>query len=229
MNHYRSEIKFICYQHNYHLIKNWIKLHQYNFSKEYNDRYINNIYFDSNDYKAFNDNLTGLPSRLKVRYRWYGDLFSIENKKEGSLEFKFRKNVYGYKKIFKVKDLTIEKNCEWKDIKEKIYNSLSTEYKILFKLNSEKILINRYQREYFRSKNKKLRITLDKDIQIFDQRFSLKKPNLKLTNYTQNYMVIEFKFDKEDKQFINDLDINIPIKVSRNSKYINGIRSVVGK
>ena len=229
MNHYRSEIKFICYQHNYHLLKNWIKLHQYNFLKEYNDRYINNIYFDSNDYKAFNDNLTGLPSRLKVRYRWYGDLFSIESKKEGSLEFKFRKNVYGYKKIFKVKDLTIDKNCEWKDIKEKIYNSLSTEYKILFKLNSEKILINRYQREYFRSKNKKLRITLDKDIQIFDQRFSLKKPNLKLTNYTQNYLVIEFKFDKEDKQFINDLDINIPIKVSRNSKYINGIRSVVGK
>ena len=117
MNHYRSEIKFICYQHNYHLLKNWIKLHQYNFLKEYNDRYINNIYFDSNDYKAFNDNLTGLPSRLKVRYRWYGDLFSIESKKEGSLEFKFRKNVYGYKKIFKVKDLTIDKNCEWKSVR----------------------------------------------------------------------------------------------------------------
>ena len=31
------------------------------------------------------------------------------------------------------------------------------------------------------------------------------------------------------QKFINDLDINIPIKVSRNSKYINGIRSVVGR
>ena len=70
---------------------------------------------------------------------------------------------------------------------------------------------------------------LDKNIQIYDQRFALKKPNLKLKNYTQNYLVIEFKFNKEDKKFINDLDINIPIKVSRNSKYINGIRSVVGR
>ena len=51
----RSEIKFICYQHNYYLIKNWIRLHAYNFFKEYDDRYINNIYFDSHDYKAFND------------------------------------------------------------------------------------------------------------------------------------------------------------------------------
>ena len=112
---------------------------------------------------------------------------------------------------------------------KKITNSLSPEYKILFKFNSEKILINRYKREYFISKNKKIRITLDKNIQIYDQRFALKKPNLKLKNYTQNYLVMEFKFNKEDKKFINDLDINIPIKVSRNSKYINGIRSVVGR
>ena len=229
MDQYRSEIKFICYQHNYYLIKNWIRLHAYNFFKGYDDRYINNIYFDSHDYKAFNDNLTGLPSRLKVRYRWYGDLFSTESKKKGSLEFKFRKNVYGFKKNFKVKDLNINTNSEWKDIKRKITNSLSPEYKILFKFNSEKILINRYKREYFISKNKKIRITLDKNIQIYDQRFALKKPNLKLKNYTQNYLVIEFKFNKEDKKFSNDLDINIPIKVSRNSKYINGIRSVVGR
>ena len=106
---------------------------------------------------------------------------------------------------------------------------MSPEYKILFKFNSEKILINRYKREYFISKNKKIRITLDKNIQIYDQRFALNKPNLKLKNYTQNYLVIEFKFNKEDKKFFNDLDINIPIKVSRNSKYINGIRSVVGR
>ena len=96
MDHYRSEIKFICYQHNYYLIKNWIRIHAYNFFKEYDDRYINNIYFDSHDYKAFNDNLTGLPSRLKVRYRWYGDLITTESKKKGSLEFKFRKNVISF-------------------------------------------------------------------------------------------------------------------------------------
>ena len=66
MDNYRSEIKFICYQHNYHLIKNWIRLHNFNFFKV-QDRNINNIYLDSLNYRAFNDNLTGLPSRLKVR------------------------------------------------------------------------------------------------------------------------------------------------------------------
>lgn len=229
MDNYRSEIKFICYQHNYHLIKNWIRLHNFNFFKEYEDRNINNIYFDSLNYRAFNDNLTGLPSRLKVRYRWYGDLLSNKKSNEGALEFKFRKNIYGFKEIFKVKDLTINSNSNWKDIKKKILHSLSPKHKILFQLNCEKILINRYKREYFRSKNKKLRVTLDQNIQIYDQRFALEKPNFTIKNYTQNYLVIEFKFNKEDKKLINDLDINIPIKVSRNSKYINGIRSVLGK
>ena len=58
---------------------------------------------------------------------------------------------------------------------KKILHSLSPKHKILFQLNCEKILINRYKREYFRSKNKKLRVTLDQNIQIYDQRFALEK------------------------------------------------------
>jgi len=229
MNNYRSEIKFVCYKHNYSLIKNWIKFHKFNFFKEYDDRNINNIYFDSLDYKAFNDNLVGLPSRLKVRYRWYGNLFSENSKNEGSLEFKFKKNIYGYKKIFKINDLTLNLNSNWKEIKNKIFKQLTPEYKILFEKNSEKILINRYKREYFISRDKKIRITLDKNIEIFDQRSALIKPNFRFKNFTQDYLVIEFKFNKEDKIYLNELDINIPIKASRNSKYINGVRSVLGK
>ena len=229
MNNYRSEIKFVCYKHNYPLIKNWIRFHKFNFFKEYDDRNINNIYFDSLDYKAFNDNLVGLPSRLKVRYRWYGNLFSNDKKNEGSLEFKFKKNIYGFKKIFKINDLTLNLNSNWKDIKNKILKKLTPEYKILFDQNSEKILINRYKREYFISRDKKLRVTLDKNIEIFDQRTSLIKPNFRFKNFTQDHLVIEFKFNKEDKVFLNDLDINIPIKASRNSKYVNGVRSVLGK
>ena len=229
MNNYRSEIKFVCYKQNYSLIKNWIRFHKFNFFKEYDDRNINNIYFDSLDYKAFNDNLVGLPSRLKVRYRWYGNLFSNDTKNEGSLEFKFKKNIYGYKKIFKINDLTLNLNSNWKDIKNKILKKLTPEYKILFDQNSEKILINRYKREYFISRDKKLRVTLDKNIEIFDQRTSLIKPNFRFKNFTQDHLVIEFKFNKEDKVFLNDLDINIPIKASRNSKYVNGVRSVLGK
>ncbi len=229
MSEYRSEIKFVCYKQNYFLLKNWIKLHKFNFFKEYDDRNVNNIYFDSFNYKAFNDNLVGLPSRLKVRYRWYGDLLSENKKNEGSLEFKFKKNIYGYKKVFKIKDLTLNINSNWSDIKEKILRTLTPEYKILFNKNSQEILINQYKREYFISKNRKLRITIDRNIKIFDQRLTFKKPNFRSKNYTQDHLVIEFKFNKDDKGLLNDLDINVPIKASRNSKYINGVRSVLGK
>ena len=117
MNNYRSEIKFVCYKQNYSLIKNWIRFHKFNFFKEYQDRNINNIYFDSLDYKAFNDNLVGLPSRLKVRYRWYGNLFSLR-KKMKALNLNLRK-IYMDTKIFKIKNLTLNQNSNWKETKIK--------------------------------------------------------------------------------------------------------------
>ena len=83
-----------------------------------NIKSINNIYFDSLDYKAFDDNLIGLPSRLKIRYRWYGNLFSENKKNEGSLEFKFKKNIYGYKKIFKINDGS---RVPWKTTNNKFF------------------------------------------------------------------------------------------------------------
>ena len=43
MTNYRYEIKFISYSHKYNLIKNLIKMNDYNFHKQYNDRIINNL------------------------------------------------------------------------------------------------------------------------------------------------------------------------------------------
>ena len=68
----RNEIKFIASSQQYdHLLK-WVKLHPAGFYTNYPDRRVNNIYFDSHDYKAYADNLTGASFRAKVRYRWYG-------------------------------------------------------------------------------------------------------------------------------------------------------------
>ena len=229
MTNYRYEIKFISYSHKYNLIKNLIKMNDYNFHKQYNDRIINNLYFDSKDFKAFNDNLSGSSVRFKTRYRWYEDKsISSDKANKGNLEFKFKKNIFGYKKIFNVDDLDISNNIDWKTIKKKINQSLSKEYKILFEKNSEQILINQYNREYFISSNRKIRVTLDSNIKIFDQMRSIDKPNFSRKSFSQDYIVVEFKTNKSDGKFLKNLKLNLPIKASRNSKYVNGIRSITG-
>ena len=68
----RREIKFIAYQFHYHTLLQWLRDHCACFITPYPGRWINNIYFDSPDGNAYSDNIYGVRSRAKVRYRWYG-------------------------------------------------------------------------------------------------------------------------------------------------------------
>lgn len=221
----RYEIKFICYEHNYFSLLNWIKINQLNFKQEYPSRYVNNIYFDSIDNKFYTDNIYGISSRLKIRYRWYGPLNQCDI---GKLEFKFKRNLFGWKKDFLINSKLINENLNWKSINSIISNELSGFYSGLFQNNSKPQIINSYKRDYFISFNKKIRITLDKKHKIFDQRI-FDSPNFKKRKIRNDYLVIEFKFNRKDlryyKQLLNKF---LPIQISKNSKYINGIRAVMG-
>ena len=64
----RYELKFITYDVNYFLIRNWIRMSQHNFFKEYKDRIVNNIYFDSFYFKSFRDNIDGAGNSLVPNY-----------------------------------------------------------------------------------------------------------------------------------------------------------------
>lgn len=224
-NKSRYEIKFICYDQNYFAILNWIKLNQLNFRKEYPSREINNIYFDSIDNKFYSDNIYGISSRLKIRYRWYGPL---DQKNDGKLEFKYKRNLFGWKKNFLIKSKIINENLNWKSIKNIISDNLNSIYKDFFINNSNPQIINSYKRDYFISFNKKIRITVDKKHKIFDQRM-YNFPNFKKRKLKQNYLVVEFKFNRKDLIYYKELLHKfIPIQISKNSKYINGLRAVMG-
>lgn len=223
-NHSRYELKFIAYEHNYHSVINWIRLHELNFKEEYKPRIVNNIYFDSISYDSYKSNIFGDSSRIKMRYRWYGD---IKTSNQGNLEIKFKRNLYGWKKRFKIKKFELLKNESWKYYCDSIYRSLPNVQKIYFNANSNPTIINQYNRDYYNSYDNKVRITVDKNHYVFDQRY-YKNPNLKKKTLTQRIIVMEFKFDRAYRQNIDSLMKFIPIRSSRNSKYVNSIRAVTG-
>mgnify|MGYP001193867591 CR=1 FL=1 len=221
----RYEIKFITHDTNYYLLKNWIRINDLVLSKEYDNRKINNIYFDTHNYTAYKSNIYGNSSRLKIRYRWYGNFF---DNNLGNLEFKIKRNVYGHKVRFPIENLKINKEINWKNIILKINQNLSAEYKNIFNSQCVPMIINKYEREYYKSKNQKVRVTIDKDIYNYDQRRNIIKPNLDNKTFSQKYLVIEIKFDRSHKKFFENFSINTAIKLSKNSKYINGVRAVTG-
>ena len=218
----RQELKFVTHEVNYPIIIKWLKISKTNFKREYENRLVNNIYFDSHEYEAFKSNIYGNSSRLKIRLRWYGlDLL----KNNYCLEIKFKRNVFGWKEKFMIKNLVLDDN--WKLIIENIKKSLPLNIKLLFEKNQTPIIINQYEREYFKSFNKKLRLTIDKNQKVYDQRFS-EYPNMSKKSFFHNHIVVEFKFKKNFRNLVDECISSFPLRLSRNSKYINSFRSVTG-
>ena len=111
--------------------------------------------------------------------------------------------------------------------KTTISKNLPLNTRIFFENNNIPQIVNQYEREYFVSSDKKYRITIDQNIKIFNQR-NTNELNLKKKTKIQNHLILEVKFERSNYRHIENLLHNIPIRASRNSRYINSIRAVMG-
>jgi len=92
-------------------------------------------------------------------------------------------------------------------------------------MNPLPVLINRYQRKYFVSRDKKVRVTLDSDLDIYDQ--SRKRfPNYSSKSNLPKVLVLEVKFPRELRDHVVHMFGGIPLRASRFSKYVSGFLSI---
>jgi len=220
----RLEIKYTAPETEYHRLFHWVKHHSHGFFVHYPDRIVNNIYFDSQDYSSFWETLSGFSSRTKVRYRWYGESFLPE---EGVLEFKNRKNQYTWKDSYKLSIGLLKTSTSWEAFFKSLEGSLSHEARCRFQENPLPILINCYKRNYFINRDHTIRITLDTGLKIFDQRYS-SSPNLNRKAILPSSVILELKFSEEKREQISQIFREMPVSMSRNSKYVFGVRGIRG-
>jgi len=216
----RQEIKFNTYSIYENNILNWLRLN--NFHEIFKKRHVNNIYFDDLNLQCLMANLHGDSNRFKIRLRWYDN--NLDNI---FFEIKIKKNIFGYKKIYKIKDLSIyhviSKNSLINSIEKKLpkdFNNRFNRFKFIQ-------LVNSYDRRYYLSSDKKFRITIDKNIQTFDQRKNCVL-NLMHKFFSQDKMVVEIKCQKLDQKKIITLFNDFPLRASKNSKYVDGQRLSLG-
>ena len=116
------------------------------FKKIYPSRKINSVYFDCENLKNVWDNINGFGKRIKIRLRWYNQLFN----KEVFLEEKKKINLMTVKNV---KSLGIFKDTS--ELKKFIKKKLSYEKLISNKhLNIGEILTVSYDREYYQDVSK---------------------------------------------------------------------------
>jgi len=160
----RHERKFLITDYSADEVAQLIKLHPACFKEIYQERVVNNIYFDTLDFKSYYDNLDGDIHRIKTRIRWYGNLFGQVHKP--ILEFKIKKGLLGRKDFYPLSSFCVDSNFTKKEIVHAL-NDRVPRYVQDSVLSMYPALLNSYIRTYYISEDKNFRMTIDRNIRYF--------------------------------------------------------------
>ena len=219
---FRKERKFVIEGFDIAQVEAVVKSHPALFSVPFPPRYINNIYFDTREFRNYRDNVAGSTNREKFRIRWYGEQYG--EVKKPVLEIKIKRGLAGTKKYAPLKPITLKPGFSMKDIEEWLDQSdLSPEYREALKY-LQPSLHNRYRRKYFLSADKRFRLTLD------DQLAYVNVPKLPgfFTHREMEHgkVVMEIKYDTENDVYASWLTDHFPFRLSKNSKYVIGVKKL---
>lgn len=217
----RYELKLVTPETGLSVVRSWIRLHPEGFRTAFPPRRVNSIYLDTPGYRNLSENLAGVPDRQKLRLRWYGEVNDVvENP---MLEMKIKEANMGHKKQEKL-DHSLDLGRTWSEILAGVKTAVSPSFLPILKQHNQPTIINSYQREYYVTPDGEVRLTLDFDQCVFDQRLSM-MPNVKRPLPIEKELVIELKAPPEQTERLTDIMGRFPLLRSRNSKYVKGMMS----
>jgi len=203
----RHERKFIVKNTSLEQIVHTVKLSKAMFFIQHPDRYVNNIYFDTNNKDFYYESINGVSKRKKLRLRWYD-----QSKDKSKLEVKHRLGHVGWKDSFYVGQCR-----SLNDLK----NLKTLGYETNRQLNIlEASVCNRYNRKYFCSADKNIRLTIDSELSFLnvDNNFNTGVE----IKYTNAY-IVELKFLPKHYDLAIEASSSLPFRTTRNSKYTLGL------
>ena len=193
--------------------KTWVyqlvSLHPAGFRPLFSDRVVNNLYFDTLDFSAYHQNVSGANVRRKVRLRWYGQ--QRAELSQPVLEVKAKQSDLGYKLRYPQQDMSWEQLPDWI-----AGSSLLSDHGLT------PVLLNTYNRSYLSCYSGKFRLTLDTGIQYSVYRRGT-PPHFSLQDEA---VIIELKYAAEDDDEACQLLNWFPFRQTKNSKYVNGINGL---
>ena len=91
--------------------------------------------------------------------------------------------------------------------------------------NPNPVLINQYDRQYFVTNDDVIRLTIDRNQSVWDQRYK-PDPNYQHRANLCRTLVVEIKFDRAEQTYASQIIQGIPVRVSRHSKYMVGVHTI---
>ena len=199
-----------------------IRCHPLLFHEPYPPRWVNNFYLDTPDMQNYYANVHGVSDRRKVRLRWYGELMGLL--KQPVLELKIKQGLVGTKEHYSFPSFQLlpgfsqnafyqlEKNAP---LPSPIHNLLR---------DQQLVLMNRYWRRYYLSRDGYFRLTLDSKLTYY--RVDRLYNTFTHQQLNHNQQVLELKYDPEHDSLASRAASFLPFRLTRNSKYVQGIERV---
>ena len=201
-------------------VQQWIMVHPLLFRPIYEPRIVNSLYLDTAKLTNYYDSLDGTSNRVKLRVRWYGELYG--QVMTPALEFKFRNNHLIGKERFPLPAMTTSKNLSLATMLS-LTSNLDIGDRVKNYLRSKQfVLLNRYRREYYLSLDKRFRLTVDSSLTYYQI-----QPNFLgcATPFNDvDSLVLELKFDNDHFEAADQVFKHFPIRFSKYSKYLTGTK-----
>lgn len=219
---WRYERKFLVRELDPRLVEHAVRIHPAHFREIHHQRWINNIYFDSAPLQFLRDAVQGHSERLKVRIRWYGDLFGRVARPV--LELKRKHALVGTKDNYPLPAFDFERAGMLPPLGA-WFRDLPWPMELPGTLAGLRpALINRYSRRYFATPDGRFRLTIDRDIEYF----SPAPGRLPARPHPRDGLitVVELKSAAQDELEADRITHRFPFLVTKNSKYVNGMMRV---
>ena len=164
---------------------------------------------------TYNDHIEGVEQRRKLRFRWYGPEL---HRGQGSLEAKHKKGFLGWKSTQAIQQPVVLEKTNWSEIQRLLQRESSEMFQEMLAV-SRPFLINAYQRKYFVSSDGEVRLTLDYDMQGYDQSLS-GIPNIDFRMPSRDLVIVEIKTPADNYKELANVLSEFPLYPEAFSKYV---------
>ncbi len=199
-----------------------LKLHPALFRVHFPPRFINSLYFDSVDFHHFMENREGDAYRVKARVRWYGAMMGPIEK--SALELKSKSGYAMGKERHEFGPFQFDRGFTRGTIDEALK---LTELPDRVRFDLRRLiptLLTRYDRRYYLSSCGRFRITIDSGLMYIGVNPATNR-FLKMERDRES-LIVELKYGIDDEEDASEIAEGLPFRLSRSSKYVNGIQRI---
>jgi SPX domain protein involved in polyphosphate accumulation len=209
-------VKIVCQGVARHRILTELRLLPAGIRRLYPPRRVQSIYLDTHDGRALEQNLAGITDREKLRFRWYGDKAHRVN---GALELKVRRNMLGWKERLELEDSVDAEGVNRARFVAQLAEKANPQWRERLEAGLEAAQWISYMREYYRSADGIVRITVDHDLKAFDQRYRA-TISRRFPTPVPNVTIIECKTSQDKYDALQEMLNTFPLVIDKCSKFV---------